>query len=114
MNNTHTHLYETMVAMRDRMEAMLEWGETGKIPSTLADDYGVDAEFCEVMAEYPLELVDARGRNFAVVLTVGGPHVEVEAEGCGNARLCGYWAGETVKLSGDVFNWIMDYYIDRY
>lgn len=67
----------------------------------------------EYLTEYPLEIVDERGRNFAVVLTVGGPHIEIEAEGSGRATLNGYWGGEHVTLYGDVFDRTLDWFIDR-
>ena len=63
--------------------------------------------------EYPLEVVDERGRNFAVVLTVGGPHIEIEAEGYSRPALKGYWAGERMTLTDDVFDRVLDWFIDR-
>ena len=113
-DDTRDYLLKMMRSMRDRMELLREWQDTGTVPEDLADDYGHGADLYEVMADYPLEVVDQRGRNFTVVLTVGGPHIEIEAEGLGEATLRGYWAGIVpVTLSGDVFSWMLDYYIDR-
>ena len=65
------------------------------------------------LAEYPLEVVDERGRNFAVVLCTGGPHIEIEAEGYGRAALQGYWGGVRATLTADVFDRVLDWFIDR-
>lgn len=65
------------------------------------------------ISEYPLEVVDERGREFAVVISTGGPHIEVVADGGQNARLAGYWGGEQVYLHGDVFDTFLDYFIER-
>lgn len=76
---------------------------------TIADEYGNESP----ISEYPLEIVDERGREFAVVITVGGPHIEVVADGGQNARLVGYWGGETVTYHGDVYSTFLDYFIER-
>lgn len=67
----------------------------------------------DALSEYPLEIVDERGKNFAVVLCTGGPHIEIEASGSGEATLNGYWGGEHIVLSGDVFDRVLDWFIER-
>jgi hypothetical protein len=65
------------------------------------------------ISEYPLEIVDERGKEFAVVISTGGPHIEVVADGLSDARLEGYWWGERVTRYGDAFSTFLDYFIDR-
>lgn len=76
---------------------------------TLVDDYGNEAR----LSEYPLEVVDERGRQFAVVISTGGPHIEVTADGDQRAYLVGYWGGEKVTSHGDHFDTFLDYFIER-
>lgn len=79
------------------------------------ETYGNDADGY-YWADYPLEIVDARGRSFAVVLSTGGPHIELTADGYENARLVGYWAGETATLYDDAENTLtrfLELFIDR-
>lgn len=76
---------------------------------TIADDYGNETS----IDEYPLEVVDERGREFAVVITVGGPHIEVVADGLSSARLEGYWGGERVTRYGNYLSTFLDWFIDR-
>ena len=63
--------------------------------------------------DYPLEIVDERGREFAVVICIGGPHIEIVADGGRYARLEGYWGGSRCTLSGGYFDVFLDYFIDR-
>ncbi|OHT47929.1 hypothetical protein BKG71_18715 [Mycobacteroides chelonae] len=64
--------------------------------------------------EYPLEVVDERGKEFAVVISAGGPHVEVVANGGSTPRLAGYWGGEKVTLhDSEALETFMDYFIER-
>jgi hypothetical protein len=65
------------------------------------------------ISDYPLEIVDERGREFAVVICTGGPHIEVVADGVGQARLEGYWAGSRCTLSGGYFDVFLDWFIER-
>lgn len=65
------------------------------------------------ISEYPLEIVDERGREFAVVLSTGGPHIEVVADGLSSARLEGYWWGDRATLHGDYLSTFLDYFIER-
>lgn len=68
------------------------------------------------LREYPLEIVDERGREFAVVLCIGGPHIEIVADGWHDARLAGYWWGESETLWEDAqasFTTVLDYFIKR-
>ncbi|OMC55390.1 hypothetical protein A5747_13435 [Mycobacterium sp. IS-836] len=82
----------------------------------LAHDEGVDPDdfdYTESLQEWPLEIVDERGREFAVVLSTGGPHVEVVADGLSSPRLEGYWGGERVTRYGDYLSTFLDYFIER-
>jgi hypothetical protein len=65
------------------------------------------------ISDYPLEIVDERGREFAVVICTGGPHIEVVADGGNSARLEGYWWGSRCTLSGDYFDVFLDWFIER-
>lgn len=72
---------------------------------------GMDPD--QFLYEYVLEVVDERGRNFAVVIATGGPHIEIEAEGLQMAQLHGYWGGEHVVRYGEIFGRTLDFFIDR-
>jgi|LakMenEpi03Aug12_release.lakeMendotaPanAssembly.Ray.scaffolds.fasta_scaffold49906_8 hypothetical protein len=63
--------------------------------------------------DYPLAVVDERGREFAVVICTGGPHIEVVADGLNRARLEGYWWGSRCTLTGDYFDTFLDWFIER-
>lgn len=79
---------------------------------TIRDDYGNASP----ISEWPLEIVDERGKEFAVIITTGGPHIELVAHGLSDARLVGYWGGETVTLWDDSvgsFTTVLDYFIER-
>lgn len=103
---TRSALYENMVGVRETVEEYARQIESGDYDDEpTADDTPI--------SEYPLEIVDERGREFAVVICTGGPHIEVVADGGYDARLEGYWAGERVTLSGDAFNTFLDYFIER-
>jgi hypothetical protein len=65
------------------------------------------------ITDYPLEIVDERGREFAVVICTGGPHIEIVADGGNRARLEGYWWGSRCTLSGDYFDVFLDWFIER-
>ncbi|WP_054173045.1 hypothetical protein [Mycobacteroides immunogenum] len=83
----------------------------------LAEDYGVPVDEYDVndaIGEWPLEVVDERGRDFAVVLTIGGPHIEITASGGSNPTLEGYWGADRWSMgSADHLTTILDYFIDR-
>ena len=136
-NNTSDELYRMMLGIRDGLTDVMECIDEGR-PHTeddLPDGYewlgpdllGPDGDEVDpddvpgvewhdphdYLVEYPLEVVDERGRNFAVVLTVGGPHIEIEAAGNGRSALKGYWAGERATLTDDVFDRVLDWFIDR-
>lgn len=63
--------------------------------------------------EYPLEVVNERGKEFAVVISTGGPHIEVAANGGTVARLEGYLWGDRATIHGDQFDTFLSYFIDR-
>ena len=136
-NNTSDELYRMMLGIRDRLTDVMECIDEGRLytedelpegyewdGSTLLGPDGDEVDPDDVpgvewydphdyLAEYPLEVVDERGRNFAVVLGTGGPHIEIEAEGYGRAALQGYWGGVRATLTADVFDRVLDWFIDR-
>ena len=65
------------------------------------------------ISEYPFEVIDERGREFAVVLRTGDPHIEVAADGLHDARLEGYWAGEHITFTGEHYSTFLEYFIVR-
>jgi hypothetical protein len=65
------------------------------------------------ISDYPLEIVDERGREYAVVICTGGPHIEVVADGGNRARIEGYWWGSRCTLTGDYFDVFLDWFIER-
>lgn len=136
-DKTRDMLFESMENVRDRLTELMECLDNGRpftydeLPDgfewagdTLLDADGNEVDPDEVpevdwldahdkLSEYPLAVVDERGRNFAVVLATGGPHIEIEAEGWRSASLHGYWGGEHVVLSGEVFDRVLDWFIER-
>ena len=136
-NNTSDELYRMMLGIRDRLTDVMECLDEGRpyteddLPegyewdgSAVLDPAGVEVDPSDVpgvewrdphdyLTEYVLEVIDERGRNFAVVLTTGGPHIEIEAEGNDCAALKGYWGGKRATLTGDVFDRVLDWFIDR-
>lgn len=118
-NSTHEALAQQVDATAETIRQYVDAlnGDSQAIAALAADyGYGVDADEYDVtdaIHEYPLEVVDERGREFAVVLSTGGPHVEVVADGPQSARLEGYWAGERVTRYGDYLSTFLDYFIDR-
>jgi hypothetical protein len=77
-----------------------------------ADDNGNVA----YVDEYPLEVVAEVGRPFTVLVTCGGPHVEIVADGYEGARLVGHWGSEISTLWDDAdgtFGAVLDYYTGR-
>lgn len=65
------------------------------------------------LAEYALEVVSEVGKPYAVVLCTGGPHIEVTADGAGEARLEGYWWGLRDTHYGAIYSEFLDWWIDR-
>lgn len=76
---------------------------------TIVDAYGNETS----IDDFPLEIVDERGKDYAVVIGTGGPHIEVTASGDDSARLVGYWSSETTARHGDQFDTFLDYFIER-
>lgn len=79
---------------------------------TITDNYGNETP----IGEWPLDIVDERGKEFAVLITYGGPNIWLTADGLDDARLVGYWGGETVTLWDDSvgsFTTVLDYFIER-
>jgi len=79
---------------------------------TITDNYGNETP----ISEWPLDIVDERGKEFAVLIAYGGPNIWLTADGLSDARLVGYWGSETVTLWDDSarsFTTVLDYFIDR-
>ena len=135
---TRTRLYEMMLNIRETLTELIacinygrpytedelpygyEWQDETTLVNINGDEVEPDTvrrvnwhDPHEYLTDYPLEIIDERGRNFAVVLTVGGPHIEIAADGQNIASLHGYWGGEHVTLSGQVFDAVLDYFIER-
>ena len=63
--------------------------------------------------EWPLSVEVKIGRPLAVVITVGGPHIEIVQDlSNGSAKLAGYWGGEKVYRYGSEFQTVLDYFTD--
>lgn len=63
--------------------------------------------------DYPLEIIREVGRPYTVVLTTGGPHIEVTQDGHHMATLEGYWGGDTHTIYDD-HNKTLERLIDLY
>ena len=131
MGNTRELLTAQIEIVSDDIREYVRQIESGEyIPqSSDADDDRCECWLCDNAAdtpfdeptladetpisEYPLEVVDERGRPFAVVISTGGPHIEVTADGDQRAYLVGYWGGEKVTRGGDHFDTFLDYFIER-
>lgn len=77
---------------------------------TIVDEYGNESP----ISERPLAVVDERGRQFVVVISTGGPHIEVTADRNQRAYLAGYWGGEKATLHGDHFDTFLDYFVGNH
>ena len=108
-NETRDMLYESMESIKARLSDIMTAINDG-VPY---EDEGDEYDAADYLSELPLEIVDERGREFAVVIGTGGPHIEIAADGLRKARLEGYWGGECVTLFGDVFDEVLDWFIDR-
>ena len=74
----------------DQMDAVynhiVEWVK--RIDAGTHDDEDTDDGS---IYDYPLDVTKEVGSPYSVLLTCGGPHIEVEAHGYSNARLLGFW-----------------------
>lgn len=79
-----------------------------------------DQDATEWLDEWPLEVVRQVGRQFEVVLTVGGPDARVvcdlTAEGYrwGSAKLEVHWGGDVARRYGSWMNDLADHFADYY
>lgn len=103
-NSTRDMLHETLRDTRAHLLDLMERIENG-------DDSAHDE-----LAEMPLEVVCRVGKPLAVVLGVGGPHVEiVEDIGNGSPRIVGHWAGETVEFfDSELCEFVLRFFIPEY
>ena len=63
--------------------------------------------------EFPLSVEVKIGRPLAVVISTGGPHIEIVQDlSDGSAKLAGYWGGEKVFRYGDDYQTVLDYFTD--
>ena len=66
--------------------------------------------------DYPLEVVREVGKPYSVLITCGGPHIEVEAHGYGDARLMGYWGSKSATrhdYGNNPLTTFLDFFIER-
>ena len=76
---------------------------------TIVDDDGNH----ENIYDWPLEVVVKVGRPLAVVISTGGPHIEIVQDlSEGSAHLVGYWGGERLIRHGSEFQTVLDYLTD--
>lgn len=77
---------------------------------TIADENGNES----AIDDWPLSVEVKIGRPLAVVIGTGGPHIEIvqDLSVDGRAKLAGYWGGESVYRHGDVFQTVLDYFMD--
>lgn len=65
------------------------------------------------ISEWPLSVEVKVGRPLAVVISTGGPHIEIVHDlSEGSAKLAGYWGGEQVYRHGKEFQTVLDYFTD--
>lgn len=120
-DSTRAALTEQMDSQRDILTLLRE-----HINGEVAQDHAPDT--CEVCSEYtynepeeaaemyldelPLEVVKEVGTLLTVVLTLGGPHIEIVKDSRGGtAQLEGYWGGEHITRHDEVYTWALDYFI---
>lgn len=73
---------------------------------TIVDDDGNH----ESIEDWPLEVVVKVGRPLAVVISTGGPHIEIVQDlGGGSAKLAAYWTGHREFRHGPEFQTVLDY-----
>jgi len=118
---TQYALAEQMGSQRDILTLL-----RNHINGDIAEDHAPDT--CEVCSEYtyngpkeaaetyldelPLEVIKEVGTPLAVVLTTGGPHIEIVKDSRGgSAYLEGYWGSEHITRHDEVFTWALDYFI---
>lgn len=101
-------------SLDDQMDAtfahIVEWVE--RIDAGTWDDDNEDGS----IYDYPLEVVNEVGKDYAVVLCTGGPQIEVTAYGLNNARLEGYWWGTRATrhdYGGFPLTTFLDFFIER-
>lgn len=66
--------------------------------------------------DYPLEVIAENGKPYSVVITCGGPHIEVVAHGYDDARLEGYWWGTRstrYDFGNKPLTQFLDFFIER-
>lgn len=76
---------------------------------TIVDEYGNE----EPISEWPLEVIVKIGRPLSVLITTGGPHIEIEHDlSDGSAKLAGYWGGSKAFRYGKDYQTVLDYLTD--
>lgn len=76
---------------------------------TIVDDYGNATP----ISEWPLAVEVKIGRPLSVLITAGGPHIEIAQDlSDGGAKLAGYWGGERVYRHGPEMQTVLDYFTD--
>lgn len=66
-------------------------------------DTSIEGQMSQLLDEYPLEIVYELGEPFTVIISAGGPHVEITngLDGRDCYVLVGHWGTETVMRRGD-------------
>lgn len=76
---------------------------------TIVDNYGNE----QPISEWPLEVVVKIGRPLSVLITFGGPNIEIVHDlSDGSAKLAGYWGGEKAFRYGKEYQTVLDYFTD--
>lgn len=81
-----------------------------------AGNHDDDSDGNGTIYDYPLEIVDERGKPYSVLITCGGPHIEVEAHGYDEARLEGYWGSSRstrYDYGNNPLTQFLDFFIER-
>ena len=100
-------------------------GDEDSAIAAFADEHGDGDYYAELeeadeptveetpISEWPLEVVVKVGRPLTVLITAGGPHIEIVHDlSDGSAKLAGYWGGEKVYRHGPEFQTVLDYLTD--
>lgn len=76
---------------------------------TIVDEYDNESN----ISEWPLEVVVRIGRPLSVLITSGGPHIEIVHDlSDGSAKLAGYWGGDKGFRYGSEYQTVLDYLTD--
>lgn len=111
MYDTQSELDRMCRGIREDLVKLATRINSDDFDGTYTDDDGDEMDALDMF----LEVVNERGRNFALVSCVGGPHIETEWVN-GYATVEGYWGGDRVSLPLDreTANTLNDYFFPDY